>query len=84
MGAPGLDSETWDSTNPSNRKGPVRGLFFNSANSADSANPAAPLGGCPRSLAFGDRGQHEPKPGFLTHHKIGCPILNAHFAFRVG
>jgi len=30
MGAPGLDSETWDSTNPSNRRGPVRGLFADS------------------------------------------------------
>ncbi len=41
--------------------------------------------GCPRSLAFGDLGNHEPHPFKIRGVPLlGCPILNANFAFRVG
>jgi hypothetical protein len=33
------------------------------------------MGGCPRSLAFGDLGSHAPALPLLTHHKCGCPTL---------
>jgi hypothetical protein len=69
LGDPGLDSETWDSMNPSlTRITPEIGRV------ASVSTPQKPHRGCPRSLAFGDRGDYQQEE---AHGLAGSILVNA-------
>ena len=43
-----------------------------------------PILGAPGPSHLGTGDSTNSDPSLSPHHKIGCPILNAHCAFRVG